>query len=377
MSDITNNTIDPKSLLMGWLAGRHITGQRTRQTFVQVACLYNGVRLPNLPEYDKEKYPYVLIWSAPYGVNFEKIGYICNLCPVPPQKENNYIQETTRGVNYGYWFYEPEEGDTNWCHYAEYDWINIQVGGNDCVIWSNFDILSNDGAVYFAKSEDPIPVYDTTDEPNPVLPTGYTLLEYIYSNGTQYIDTGFVPNRDTRIDIVTMPIDFRDVSGPNGVGFVPYGSATDYNDHAFECYSQSSTSDLLGRQFKFNYGDLSKFAGNTIFENQITKITHNKNEVTVSVGDVESTIKFWWDLPEQPSFECPYTMWLFGTHRPSGIISGAMRVYSCKIYDNGILVRDYVPCKDNYGNVGLYDKTNGVFYGNAGTGNFGSGDPKE
>lgn len=49
----------------------------------------------------------------------------------------------------------------------------------------------------------------------------------------------------------------------------------------------------------------------------------------------------------------------------------SLKVYWFQIYDNGILVRDFVPCYRKSDNVaGLYDKVNGVFYTNAGTGTF-------
>jgi hypothetical protein len=48
----------------------------------------------------------------------------------------------------------------------------------------------------------------------------------------------------------------------------------------------------------------------------------------------------------------------------------AIRLYSCKIYDNGTLVRDYIPCKLQDGSIGLYDKLNNKFYANKGTGEF-------
>ena len=50
------------------------------------------------------------------------------------------------------------------------------------------------------------------------------------------------------------------------------------------------------------------------------------------------------------------------------------KLYSCDIYDNDVLVRDFVPCKNPSGVIGLYDVVNGVFYQNAGTGEFTAGD---
>jgi hypothetical protein len=39
------------------------------------------------------------------------------------------------------------------------------------------------------------------------LPDGYARLEYLESNGKQFIDTGFVPNQDTRVRAeIVLPI---------------------------------------------------------------------------------------------------------------------------------------------------------------------------
>ena len=48
-----------------------------------------------------------------------------------------------------------------------------------------------------------------------------------------------------------------------------------------------------------------------------------------------------------------------------------VRMYDCKMYYNGTLVRDFIPAKRKADNVyGMYDQLNGVFYENAGTGAF-------
>ena len=49
----------------------------------------------------------------------------------------------------------------------------------------------------------------------------------------------------------------------------------------------------------------------------------------------------------------------------------AMRLYAFKLYDNGVLVRNYVPCYRKSDNVvGLYDTVNNKFYINKGSGTF-------
>lgn len=56
---------------------------------------------------------------------------------------------------------------------------------------------------------------------------------------------------------------------------------------------------------------------------------------------------------------------------------GTIRIYSCQLYENGTLVRDYVPCVSPSGKVGLYDKVTKRFFGNSGTGSLVAGPAKE
>jgi hypothetical protein len=43
------------------------------------------------------------------------------------------------------------------------------------------------------------------------------------------------------------------------------------------------------------------------------------------------------------------------------------KLYGCKIYDNGTLIRNYMPVKNSNGEIGLLDKVNNVFYKSAST----------
>lgn len=55
------------------------------------------------------------------------------------------------------------------------------------------------------------------------------------------------------------------------------------------------------------------------------------------------------------------------------ICDGLWRTYWSQIKISGSIVRDYIPCKNPDGTVGLWDDVNSVFYGNAGTGAFTAG----
>ena len=48
-----------------------------------------------------------------------------------------------------------------------------------------------------------------------------------------------------------------------------------------------------------------------------------------------------------------------------------MSIYYCKIYNNGTLVRDFVPMKNTTTDAGaMYDMVTGHIFGNSGSGNF-------
>ena len=191
--------------------------------------------------------------------------------------------------------------------------------------------------------------------PGSRLPSGYTELAYIQSNGTQYIDTGFIPNQDTRIDIDASPLSISETS--DGSGFIPYGAGVSNSNRAFECYSSMS-------QYEFNYDGQYNFVG-SLAVGQRLQISHNKNNVSLIVnGGTPITINFTYQ-----AFTAPYTMTLFAINRSSPL-RGLMKLYSCQIYDNDVLVRDFVPCIKDDGEVGLYDLVGKQFYGNAGTGVF-------
>ena len=187
------------------------------------------------------------------------------------------------------------------------------------------------------------------------LPTGYTRLEYIESTGTQYIDTGFIPNQDTRIDIVATPTSVAEAA--DGSGFIPYGAGEGHNSRAFECYTATG-------QYEFNYAGQYQFCGSPVVNKKVT-ISHNKGEVSLSVeGELTYSLSFTY-----ATFTAPYSMILFGIHR-SNVLRGLMKLYSCQIYDNGTLIRDFIPCMSNTGVIGLYDSVGKKFYENKGSGNF-------
>lgn len=99
-------------------------------------------------------------------------------------------------------------------------------------------------------------------------------------------------------------------------------------------------------------------------------VTHvidaNKNILTVDATSTTATAD---------TISTTYPLYLLASNN-AGTAEGlaSAYLYSCQIYDNNTLVRDFIPARRNSdGAIGLLDQANNVFYANAGTGTFTAG----
>lgn len=194
------------------------------------------------------------------------------------------------------------------------------------------------------------------------LPQGYQEVEYIESSGTQYIVVDFIPNQDTRLDMLVEPRSVATTS--SGVGFIPYGSAEGYNSRAFECFTNAEG------KLEFNYdGQYQTDLANVSVGTKIN-ISHNKNNILVTDTNGQTIASHSFNYR---AFTCPRNLALFAINRSTPIV-GQTRIYSCQIYNDTTLALALVPCYRKSDNVaGLYDLVNDVFYTNAGSGVFAIG----
>ena len=168
-------------------------------------------------------------------------------------------------------------------------------------------------------------------------PTGYTRLAYLESDGSDYIDTGFKPNSNTRVR-------FEGYNNSTSSGWI-FGAWKAANNNMF-CASALKTYNIC-------YG--TEIWANATMPVGPISIDINKNAYTYN--GVSGT------LSEQ-TFSCDYTMYLFHINAAGSVSTGCFngRIYSVKMYDNGVLVRDLIPCTNPDGIEGLWDSVNGVFY---------------
>ena len=185
-------------------------------------------------------------------------------------------------------------------------------------------------------------------------------IEYLESTGTQYIDTGYYPNQDTRVVANVMIL-------RNG-GWI-FGARTVVGASPLKNSFDANVNPSVSiNNLRSDYNTQITW-GNTTLDlyNKIITFDKNKNIATVTVnGFTISTMQ------SNPAiFTCDYTLTLFATNSDgSPIIDGSERFYYTKIYDNDVLVRDMIPVLDRNGTPCMCDKVEGKFYYNAGTGDF-------
>ena len=179
------------------------------------------------------------------------------------------------------------------------------------------------------------------------LPDGYTQLEYIQSSGSQYINTGFKPNQDTKISIT---VDFP-LSGTAWL----YGGRTSAGSNSLGFLCEG------GNHYRFDYAS----SINELATKPTGKFTidSDKNKCYIN-GELVFTATY-------TTFTSPVNMYIFNNNNNGSLSGGSSaKLYNCSIYDNGVLIRSFIPCKNASGTVGLYDSVNNQFYQNAGSGTF-------
>lgn len=181
-------------------------------------------------------------------------------------------------------------------------------------------------------------------------------LDYIESDGMQYIDTGFIPNSNTK---VVMDAQFMDV-GTRGALFGARTSATE------KAYMMARVSN--GTKIRSYYFDYTDDNGENV-EWQMDGLDETIYIMDKNVASVNG-VGF---VSTEQNFSCKLTMFLMALHtEESAKVAwhSKLRVYSCQIYDNGTLIRDFVPVRTVTGLVGLFDKVHNKLYTDANGGEF-------
>lgn len=175
-------------------------------------------------------------------------------------------------------------------------------------------------------------------------------LEYIESTGTQYIDTGIKGSVKNRIEL--------DLQYVGDVGRFQINGLT---------YSNSMRNDI-------GLNNSNVFWG--VSTNSVTSETAGDNErhtYFIDCTDGSYGIDGLTIGNVTPATAGDTTLSVFlGARKKTDTVEGFCyeKIFGGKYYIDGTLVRNFVPYKDEYGVICLYDKVNNKKYYNAGTGEF-------
>ena len=192
------------------------------------------------------------------------------------------------------------------------------------------------------------------------LPTEYQEVEYIQSSGTQYIDTGVVATSGFEIDI---KINIDTVTG----SWAPILSAHELSAP----YKRNFIAYTSSNKMEIDAGDKITQTSVTLAGDDAIKASNVENNFYLNVNGTNYTPTVT-TAASNLAYSGRSMHLLHSNGYDFGYTSG--KVYYCKITVDGTLVRNFVPCyRKSDKIVGLYDLVNGVFYTNAGTGNFAKG----
>lgn len=211
-------------------------------------------------------------------------------------------------------------------------------------------------------------IYDITiktyDNNNNVSETTRTIyigqvkqVEYLESTGTQYIDTGINAKSNLKIDIT-----LANMNTSKSTHFI--GGRISFRNSGIG----------ISKQYDASVKTLRAAYSNDIYDildstNQVESTSVNNYVLNNNFFYVNGTLV---NTFESTEFNSNLKVYIF-TSNDGGTAHEQMasiRVYHCEIYDNGNLAREYIPVIDQNGVACLYDKVEGKYYYNQGTGDF-------
>ena len=210
--------------------------------------------------------------------------------------------------------------------------------------YSNLTLVAGEG-----EGNDRTMVVVTKDGSSPTspshkLPEGYIQLEYIESNGSQYINTGFSPTSFSKIEVDAIALSHTTACDIFGTRDAANGT--------FLFISVNTAGRCIGRW------------GTSVNANFSTKIDATERHIFVCDQNTfkidDNSIEF-----NKETFSMGNPLYLFARCvNANGVSSNYVtgRLYYAKLYEGNTICRNFIPCLNTNNIAGLYDLVNGNFY---------------
>lgn len=188
------------------------------------------------------------------------------------------------------------------------------------------------------------------------LPSAYQAVEYIQSHGTEWINTRFSPNIET--DVI---IDFSDFNNNGNSYASPFGLAITMSYVGlYKHYNSNAVYTSFGSRIDVTYHTPYNWVDRIVISQSKNGVFENNTRVLPAYSNLTFT-------------ETAQNIYVFARSDGEGNVERItiFKLYGLQINDNGIQVRNYIPCYRKSDNKpGLYDLVTRAFYTNAGTGEF-------
>lgn len=190
------------------------------------------------------------------------------------------------------------------------------------------------------------------------IPNEYKEVEYIGNSGTQYINAGIIPSSNWKYEIIykdnvaqgsNYVMGSRLTTSSNIYAGVGGGQAT----QSVSVHNSTCTTPSNYRRVNYIYKINSEYNLLGTGTSEIVCLTNNQKFTGIQSANINATANYY----------------IFSINTSQ--IHEGMSLYKLKLWNNNVLVRDFIPCYRKSDNVaGLYDLVNNTFYTNQGTGNF-------
>ena len=190
-----------------------------------------------------------------------------------------------------------------------------------------------------------------------VLPDGYQEVRYLETSRTQYINTGILSPTGNHKIMVDIEMPTASNSGTTLFGTRERGTQRWGNPYFTTATSTQiyvgGTTGILAQPWAQN--GRAKYSLETDNINKVVTVSYNGTVRTAPyTGTTVTTVP----------------LYLFGAYNGGIMERGTFRLYGCKIWRDGALVRDFVPALDVSSRPCLFDLVSQTAFYNAGTGEF-------
>lgn len=239
--------------------------------------------------------------------------------------------------------------------------IFVSGPGGQTVIVRGSEYIALPDAI--ANSLEYLKAFGGTEQRN--IPAEYTQVEYLKSDGNQYIDTGIVLKSEATI---TMVVQANSWSGAGPFAFWGFlGSPNNLPRWGWSIYSNRWLPDI-NTTSNASTADTNKhtFVNTCYYNNDVLVYDSLLDGNSISGGTVVN-----------PTTYTSNTLSAYLFARNNNGTAGnflSCRIFSYEIAQDGVKVLSLVPCRRNGDSVlGMYDTVSGTFFTNAGTGTFTAG----